>query len=758
MNLEDLAAIRPARLPFPVTRAWAPPVECRSAEDPAAMPTMVGHFSTFGDWYEVDSWIEGHFLESIKAGAFRKTIRESRDQMKVLYDHGQDPQIGNKVLGSIEALKEDATGPAYEVPLFDTSYNRDLRPGLEAGVYGSSFRFSVEKDAWDHEPDASDYNPKGIPERTITEARVFEFGPVTFPANPNATAGVRSTTDSFYQRSRDPEAFETLLRSAQAARTPADAGAAASPVEPPADTQEPPEPSRSDTPPAVVEPPVVAVIPEPKENRTVEYITREEKVSRIADIKDELSRIAVEFPGVLPAAEQAQWDALEKEQPELERDVAAWDYRQARIRANAENEKTREVVGPAPFTVIRTKTDAEISDIGEIRSQSRTEEEFRQGLRDNAMRVVERTRYPHPKADQDGAKAHVASLLDHSDSPDGELAKRVIMTNHPAYKRAFGKVIAGKPLSSEEARAAGALAVGVVGTGGYAVPHDLDPTIIGVGAHTSVNPYRAACRVVSLVGTNIWQALTSEAVAAAYTTEAAAETERGPAFLQPEYKVLRASTFISLSIEMLQDRPDIGSELAVLIQEGKDTLEENKFSVGAAGGAVPFGMFVTGQYTEIETIANNLTAKEDLFAIEAGVPIRHRANAAWLMSRTAIRTFQGYETSGGVLFNRPFATVGNPALNATGNTGLQLLGYPVWEAPSAPATMITNAAEVAWLGDPKSYIIVDRVGMDIEVIPHLFGAAQGNLPTGQRGLFAMWRNMAKAVNNDAGRLLKINAP
>jgi hypothetical protein len=273
MKPEDLASIPPARLPFPVTRALASAIECRADDDPAAMPTMVGHFSTFGDWYEVDSWIEGRFLESIKPGAFRKTIRESRSQMKVLYDHGQDPQIGNKVLGPIDSLKEDAVGPAYEVPLFDTQYNRELRPGLEAGVYGSSFRFSIEKDVWDHTPDPSEYNLAGIPERTITEARVFEFGPVTFPANAKATAGVRSTTDDFYQRNRDPETFESLLRSAQAARTPQ--GAADPPVEPPSGTPEatPPEPPRSDTPPAIVAP----------TPRVYARISREEFLARLKE-------------------------------------------------------------------------------------------------------------------------------------------------------------------------------------------------------------------------------------------------------------------------------------------------------------------------------------------------------------------------------------------------------------------------------------------------------------------------------------------
>jgi hypothetical protein len=244
MKSLDLAP--PARLPFPVTRAVAAPVEAEGE----GMPTIRGHFSTFGDWYEVDSLLEGHFLERVGPRAFDKTISESRGQMKVLYDHGQDPQIGNKVLGPIEDLRTDNVGPAYTVPLFDTSYNRDLAPGLKAGVYGSSFRFTVEKDDWNRNAQRSTHNPDGIDERTITEARVFEFGPVTFPANPKATVGARSTTDTFYRRNRDPEQFEALLRSAQVARTPSDDGAATPSDEPPVDTQEetPPEPSQPDTP------------------------------------------------------------------------------------------------------------------------------------------------------------------------------------------------------------------------------------------------------------------------------------------------------------------------------------------------------------------------------------------------------------------------------------------------------------------------------------------------------------------------------
>lgn len=207
----------------------AVPTSVRATDgDSDAMPTMVVRFSAFDRWYEIESWWEGRFLERTVKGAFKKTIREQRDQVKVLYDHGFDFQIGNKILGPIDDLREEPGGPVGEVPLFDTSYNRDLRPGIEAGVYGSSFRFRVIKEEWDDEPERSAHNPDGLPERTIKEVRLYEFGPVTFPANPDSTVGVRSLTDSYYERlrGRDPVRVDDLRSRITQLRTPPAAPAA----------------------------------------------------------------------------------------------------------------------------------------------------------------------------------------------------------------------------------------------------------------------------------------------------------------------------------------------------------------------------------------------------------------------------------------------------------------------------------------------------------------------------------------------------
>lgn len=201
-----------------VVRDLAPAMELRSEKKPTtdSLGTLTGYFSKFSNWYRVASMFEGDFLERTAPGFTVQTITEDRGGMRVLFNHGFDGQIGDKVLGTIEDLREDGEGPYYEVGLFDTLYNRDLAPGLKAGVYGASFRMKVEEDSWVDEPPASEHNPKGLPERTITRAKVMEFGPVTFPANPQATATVRSSTDEFYFRlqQKDRGAFEEACRAA----------------------------------------------------------------------------------------------------------------------------------------------------------------------------------------------------------------------------------------------------------------------------------------------------------------------------------------------------------------------------------------------------------------------------------------------------------------------------------------------------------------------------------------------------------------
>lgn len=174
-------------------RASYPGVEFR-AGDGTKPPTLTGHFAVFDQWTTISSAREGTFLERLSPGTFKKTFAENRDGMRVLLNHGRDPQLGDKPIASIETLREDTTGAYYEASLYE-GLDPLVMSGLKAGGYGASFRFKVMREEVNDEPERSSTNPDGIPERTIKEAQVMEFGPVTFPAYSGATAGVRSITD-----------------------------------------------------------------------------------------------------------------------------------------------------------------------------------------------------------------------------------------------------------------------------------------------------------------------------------------------------------------------------------------------------------------------------------------------------------------------------------------------------------------------------------------------------------------------------------
>lgn len=241
--IRGLKLIRGAAMAPTLTKTRAD-VDVVDAGDTAAADdtgdVMTVEFSRFDTWYEIDSWWEGRFLEKTARGSFKRTIKAlGPGGVKVLFNHGRDFTIDQKSLGVANVLEERESSPYMEVPLLDTSYNRDLIPGLRAGAYGSSFMFEVVREDWNHDPGVSDHNPDGLPERTIKEVRLFEAGPVTWPANPDATAGLRSATRSGVDwlmeslRERDQEQTEELQRSFAAFRamhglsTPSEEGPAA---------------------------------------------------------------------------------------------------------------------------------------------------------------------------------------------------------------------------------------------------------------------------------------------------------------------------------------------------------------------------------------------------------------------------------------------------------------------------------------------------------------------------------------------------
>jgi HK97 family phage major capsid protein/HK97 family phage prohead protease len=731
---------------------------------------------------------EGRFLERISPGAFRKTINENRDKIRVLFQHGRDPQIGDKPLGPIGELREDDKGVYYEVPLLDTSYNRDLIPGLREGLYGASFRFSVLKEELVSEPKRSAYNPDGLPERTLTEVKLSEFGPVTFPAYSGATAGVRSATDWFREaidlgreleeeRVPMPAGMSTMpggVKACSMGGTPGYSGGAAchvhdgsetgmaaamakaqkdtkrdalpddgaaeehstgeaatprhsTPTEPPTST--PTQPSREE--------------PEPKEGTTMDTI--EELVARQEEIKTELKEIASENRAkVLSAEDQGRWDAFEEEFDNLEARINAESARQERLQRFADND-TNKVPGvtadTGTFVTARTGRDTtpeDPFDVAAYHGRARDQQHMMKLIGDGARRAIETFNYPHPNADKDTVNTHIEMVL-RQDSPDKEIATRILSCGSELYHRAFWKNIVGQPMTNEETRA---LAVGSSTTGGAAVPIDLDPTLIPT-SNGQLNPMRQISRVFTTTS-YLWSGVTSTTPTATYRAEGALMSDNSPTLGAPQIQPERADVFIPFSWELGQDWGSLESNLAELIQDSKDALESTKFASGAGHASTEPQGILTGASTIIGSVASTAFSVGDLYRLEGQLPARHLANATWLATPATYGKVRQFDTSGGASL-WVMLPQGNPA---------QLLGYPAYKSSTVGTAAVPTASAVwAVFGDFQKYAIVDRIGMSVRVIPDLFGTSTTALtvPTGQSGLVAFWRNSAGVLDSNAFR-------
>jgi HK97 family phage prohead protease len=163
--------------------------------------TLSGYAALFGSPTEINSW-EGAFTETIRKGAFKKTIREQTPVMQ--FDHGRHPLIGSIPIGSIVDLREDDQGLYVEGRITDNGLMQPVRDAIaEQSVNGMSFRFEVVREEW------RDVNGKlvkpeevydllwmpgdrGPLQRELIELKCRELGPVVFPAYAGTSVSVRA--------------------------------------------------------------------------------------------------------------------------------------------------------------------------------------------------------------------------------------------------------------------------------------------------------------------------------------------------------------------------------------------------------------------------------------------------------------------------------------------------------------------------------------------------------------------------------------
>ena len=146
--------------------------------------TLEGYAAVFNSPTLINDW-DGEYEETISPGAFKRTINARAGAIKLQFDHGQHPIVGSIPIGAIEALAEDTRGLFVRARLFDNWMTEPVRDAIRAGaIDGMSFRFKVEKDIWDESA--------ALRQRTLKEVRLFELGPVVFPAYADTSVALRS--------------------------------------------------------------------------------------------------------------------------------------------------------------------------------------------------------------------------------------------------------------------------------------------------------------------------------------------------------------------------------------------------------------------------------------------------------------------------------------------------------------------------------------------------------------------------------------
>ena len=419
--------------------------------------------------------------------------------------------------------------------------------------------------------------------------------------------------------------------------------------------------------------------------------------------------------------------------------VAERDRLEARDAAVAEiRAKAAFTPGVAPTFVRKAEQPAPT----EVRSLTRTE------ARDAAMRILDTA---DSDLVSDGNKSHLETMVrSRSVNVDGDaIARRILLTENEHYRSAFAKGVtqAQPAFTSEEAKALSEFRAASIGTdsaGGFGVPVLIDPTILITSGAADVPVLRVAR--IETITNDEWKGVSSAAAAWSWDGEAGEVSDDMTTLAQPNVVAHKAQAFIPYSIEVGQDYPNFAAEMSRLLDQGYIDLMASATITGS-GSSAPFGIFTAldaNTNVEVVVTTDGAFGAVDIDKVWAALPERYRRNAVWLMNvdvENEIRAFgSGTATS---RFTVDQTREGISLLN----------GKPVLLSDSAPTfTGTTGASNILVVGDFSNYLVAQRAGMNIELVPHLLGS--NRRPSGQRGWYAWARVGADSINDLGFRLLQ----
>lgn len=395
-------------------------------------------------------------------------------------------------------------------------------------------------------------------------------------------------------------------------------------------------------------------------------------------------------------------------------------------------------------------------DLDEIRGLAYNDQDRVKLVREHAQRAIDEGNFGGTSyVDEADAQKSALNTLKRYDGQDNAIAKRMLTTGSETYQRAWAKAAAsGNPamLFGEEARA---LSLGADGSGGYAVPFQLDPTVIWTDLGIQ-DPIRANARVERITGKE-FHGVFGSAASVSRADEAAQAADNSFALTNYTVRTSRVQGFIPFSYELAESWDRLQAEITYALAYAKTEEEANSFMLGdtsltnAAEDVEGLVSHLSGNTVDVAT--DDTFAVGDVYALEGALDVRYRANAKFLAHHATYNNIRQFGTTDGhALWER----IGNGQPNS-------LLGYPALESsvvagtaanwsPWTKGQVAVDAHKFMLFGDFKNFLIVDRIGMSTELIPQIFGANQR--PTGQRGVYAIWMNNTKILVDAAFKVLK----
>jgi HK97 family phage major capsid protein len=435
-------------------------------------------------------------------------------------------------------------------------------------------------------------------------------------------------------------------------------------------------------------------------------------------------------------------DGLEERQANIERGKAKASARLQEIGDELRADITRRVESGGGRNLESTEFPewAQPEPREATRVQAEQVEPHRRQARDDAMRTLERCQHSDVMSERAAVRMEAVVRQD----PSGLSGRYISAVGDSACNSAFGKLLqygdsAAMRMTSDEMTAMQrvsqveserAMMDGIGASGGFAIPIAIDPTIL-LTSSGALNPIRQVADVRE-IATSTLRLVSANTPASGYGAELSEVTDGSPTLVQPIVTAQKGVSFIPFSIEIGQDWNGLQNELLKLLADGRDILDATKFLTGT-GTNEPQGIFsgAGGLQTaqRIQTATTATTVIGDLYSVRQALnATRFWANATFVAHPTGWDIFYRYVAQASTTDPLPF----------TQGRGGPFLGTPKLEWSTMSSATTVTGSKVAVVGDWTGYVIADRIGAQIELIPHLFGAAN-RYPTGERGFYYFWR-------------------